>query len=208
MLFGFSETEAQATRRWLADVEASLPVLSLVPCADGADCSISTLGDALAVLEKAGGSGPAGPGPLAYAAAGCPALGEAVVVFSGLLGVEVIALLDVWSQCTGMDRPAAGAALEATAPKTLAFLLHEIVRGQAATAASPSGSTFTVVGKSAPEEAENDEQLRDKVRQAVAKQQERRQRKPTERDAADDTLDSLRAGKRRQGGGGGGSGFQ
>jgi hypothetical protein len=208
MLFGFSENEAQSTRRWLADVEASLAVASFVAASEGADCSIDTLGDALRVLESLKESETTSSAPLAYAAEGCPALGEPAVIFSGLLGLEVIALLDVWSQYTGMDRPAAGAALEATAPKKLAFLLHEIVRGQASTAASPQGSTFTVVGKSGPVEAENDEELRDRVRLAVQKQQERRERKVVTRDATDETLDSLRAGKKGGGSRGGSTGFQ
>lgn len=213
MLFGFSENEVRATLRWLADVEASLPVIAFVAAAEGAECSIDTLGDALEALQRdrslrESGIASQGPWPMAYDAQGCPALAEPTVIFSGLLGVEVIALLDMWSQYTGMNRPAAGAALEATASKKLAFLLHEIGRGQASTAASPSGSMFTVMGKSGPVEAENDEELRERVSQAVQKQQERRERKAARRDAADDTLDSLRAGKKAGGSKGRSTGFQ
>lgn len=98
----------------------------------------------------------------------------------------------------GLERPAAGAVVSSVTKRKLSALLYEILRAQASEAAD--SSKITVFGKEGSSEAENPEDLRRKVQEAVEAQRRQRRRKEKKeekpRDESDARFDSLRAAKR------------
>ena len=98
MLFGFSSQEVDTIRQWLLQVEATLPVLHMhptPPSSDDVDC-VKTLGDALKMIEKDQSNL-----VTKYHPEGVPPSEKPVVLFSGLVGDEVVGLLELWNEFTG-----------------------------------------------------------------------------------------------------------
>ena len=98
MLFGFKENEVLAVRRWLGEVEATLPVLAFTPGDE--NVPIGTVESALAQIEQSNPSNILQESIL-YASEGYPPLEVPVVLFSGLQGAEVVGLLEAWQEFTG-----------------------------------------------------------------------------------------------------------
>lgn len=132
LLVGFSEQECAAVQSWFQRME---PGFVVTPC-PAALLASGTLGDALGSADggDAGGAAAALPerhweAPLA----GTPP----VAFFSGVSGEEQVALMEAWSDCTGLDAPAFASATPSILSKPLARLLMDIVRAQAQ--AAPPG---------------------------------------------------------------------
>lgn len=98
LLFGFKEEEESVVRRWLAEVEASLPVLAFRPSEGNG--LVDTVEAALAQIEQAN-SETLTQDIIEYLAEGYPPLPGPVVLFSGLVGEEVVGLLEAWQSFTG-----------------------------------------------------------------------------------------------------------
>ena len=109
----------------------------------------------------------------------------------------MVSLNFTFSSFVGLERPAVGSVVAGVTKKKLSALLYEILRAQASD--SVESSKITVLDKSGSSEAENPEDLRRKVQEAVAAQRRQLQRKEKEekpRDESDVRFDSLRAAKR------------
>eukprot|EP00887_Chlorella_sp_A99_P006894 scaffold2.g6894.t1 len=120
LLVGLSCDDCAAVQRWLAQME---PGFVCAPC-PAAALEAGTLADALGgdavVAERGWEAAPAWAPPL--------------VLFSGMQGREVLAVIQHWREGTGLEAPLFAAATPSTLPKPLKRLVTDIVRAQPAAA--------------------------------------------------------------------------
>lgn len=102
LLAGLGEADFQAVAAWFQEMEEGFPV-ACCPAALLADGSAATLRQAL------GGSGRELPAALPAAAwEAQPDDAPAVALFSGMSGGEQVAVMEAWSDCTGLPAPTFG----------------------------------------------------------------------------------------------------
>lgn len=185
--------EAVRVKAWLAQVEATLPVIAC----DESALANKTLGQALELFTESS----------AEAVADVAVSGDSpqVAIFSGLRGEEAEALVECWEEYTGLPQPCFASVTEGLMGRQIGSLLGDIVRAARTAAVTASPATlpqYTVLSKKgALQQTNSKEELRGALEDAVKRRQKKHgggAPKATE-DEADGTARALRGAKRKQG---------
>jgi hypothetical protein len=192
LLINFAGQDALAVAEWVAAMDASCRVWQ---CPAGALGDGSTLGQ---ILGNAG----AGAGDEMTEAAATP--GAPAIFFSGLGGDETAALVEVWTECTGLAAPAFASAAESLMDRPLGGLVQDILRAEklskVAGASQQEASGFMMVnGEAGPQEMDL-EALRSQLQSKVASKRRAKAGQPApvvDAADADATAQALRRAKRR-----------